>query len=121
MERKLVIYVAGPYRNKSNWVIAQNIRKAETLCLEVWRAGMVALSPHLNTEHFQYELPDDTWLGGDLELIRRCDAVLLVDGWPKSQGTLDEVRFANSLKIPVLESLEDLIIWSRQGLIPFRV
>jgi len=107
--RKVIIYVAGPYRNKSNWKIAQNIRKAEALCLEVWRAGMIALSPHLNTEHFQYELPDDVWLSGDLEMLRRCDAVLLVEGWESSNGTKAEVNFANDLGIPVFMRLDTLI------------
>lgn len=120
--RKVVVYVAGPYRHRSNWKIAQNIRRAETLCLEVWAAGMVALSPHLNTEHFQYELPDEVWLEGDLELLRRCDVMLLVPGWEKSSGTRAEIKFANERGIPVfydldslkvaMRDLEDRVVWS---------
>lgn len=46
-----VIYVAGPYRGKDNYVIHQNVAKAEALALEVWKMGnAAAICPHLNTE-----------------------------------------------------------------------
>lgn len=106
-----VIYVAGPYRGPNAWAIEQNIRSAEELALEVWRLGAVALSPHLNTAHFQGVLSDETWLKGDLELLSRCDAMILTTGWRDSAGTLAEVQHAVAADKPVFQTLDELAAW----------
>jgi nucleoside 2-deoxyribosyltransferase len=84
----------------------QNIRRAETLALEVWKLGAACLCPHTNTRFFQNAAPDKSFLDGDLELLRRCDAVLLTLDWERSRGARAEVEFAQQLKIPVFETIE---------------
>jgi nucleoside 2-deoxyribosyltransferase len=106
-----VIYIAGPYRGPCAWDIECNIRRAETLALDVWRAGAVALCPHANTRHFQGAAPDDVWLRGDLELLDRCDAMILTDDWERSAGARAEVEFARRRGIPVFPSLDALRAW----------
>lgn len=106
-----LVYVAGPYRAKDSWEIEQNIRRAETLALDVWRAGFAAICPHTNTRFYQGAAPDQLWLDGDLEMLRRCDAVLLVPGWEKSSGTIAEITEANARNIPVFTSLSELRSW----------
>lgn len=109
-----VVYIAGPFRPKRAndcWEMEQNIRRAEALAFEVWRLGAVALCPHCNTRFFQNALPDEVWLKGDLELVNRCDAVMLAPGWRLSSGTLAEVQRANELGIPVFEELAKLKAW----------
>jgi hypothetical protein len=44
---------------------------------------------------------DETWLKGDLELLKRCDAVWALPGWDTSIGATGEVNHAKSLNIPV--------------------
>jgi len=100
-----LVYVAGPFRAPNSWEIEQNIRRAETLALEVWRAGFAALCPHCNTRFFQGAADDKIWLEGDLEMLRRCDAMILVPGWGKSSGTRAEITEAERLEIPVFQSL----------------
>jgi hypothetical protein len=102
-ERLRVVYVAGPYRAATVRGIVENIRTAEFWALEIWRWGGVALCPHLNTRLFDGAAPDEVWLKGDLELLRRCDAVALVPGWQASAGTRGEVAFAEELKLPVFQ------------------
>ena len=111
--KKKVIYIAGPFRGPSAWAIAQNIRAAETHALQVWRLGAVALCPHLNTANFQGALPDEVWLEGDLELVKRCDAVLLLPTWQASSGTRAERQFAINHHIPVLYDLGEVMQWLR--------
>lgn len=106
-----VIYIAGPYRGRDNWEIEQNIRRAEALGLEVWRLGAAALVPHCNTRFFSGAAPDEVWLTGDLELLSRCDAVLLTEDWKRSSGARAEVEFARRKRIPVFETLEELKSW----------
>ena len=48
------------------------------------------------------------WLEGDLEMMKRCDAVLMVPGWEKSQGAMIEYKVAINRGLPVFCSLVDL-------------
>jgi hypothetical protein len=100
--RKKVIYIIGPFRGASYWDQVQNIRRAEEAALRVWQMGGVALCPHLNTANFQGALPDSVWLEGDLEFVRRSDAVLCISGWQKSEGSIKEVAEAEKSHLPVL-------------------
>ena len=106
-----VIYIAGPFRGPNAWEIEQNIRRAETLALEVWKLGAAAICPHANTRFFQNAAPDKVWLDGDLEILKRCDAILMTDDWEKSEGAKAEYTFAKKNGIPVFYSVEFLKIW----------
>lgn len=106
-----VIYIAGPFRGPSAWDIECNIRHAETLALEVWRAGHAALCPHTNTRFFQNAAPDEVWLKGGLELLARCDAVVLTDNWRRSSGARAEVQYALDAGIPVFATIEGVNRW----------
>jgi len=105
--KKKVVYIAGPFRAANQWEQEANIRRAEAMALEVWRLGAVALCPHLNTRYFSGALPDEVWLDGDLELLRRCDAILMVHGWENSAGAMAEKAFARENNIPILNGTFD--------------
>lgn len=104
-----VIYIAGPFRGKNHWEIEQNIRRAEALALAVWRAGFAALCPHCNTRFFDGAARDEVWLQGDLEMLRRCDAVLMTPDWEKSTGAKAEKEAAIAEGIAVYHTLTDLV------------
>lgn len=107
-----VVYVAGAYRAKTAWEIEKNIRKAETLACEVWKAGAAALCPHANTRgYYQDECPSKVWLGGYLEVLSRCDAMILVEGWQGSEGTKAEVELAKERNIPIFSNISELREW----------
>ncbi len=97
-----VIYVAGPLRASNAWDQEQNIRRAEELSLRIWRAGAAAICPHAMNRYYQNILPDETWLRGDFEIIRRCDALYLLPKWETSEGTLRERTVAVHNKIRLL-------------------
>lgn len=107
----MVGYVAGPFRGKSHWEIHENIRNAERLALEVWRLGAACICPHTNTIHFQDSAPDDVWLAGDLEMVKRCDFVLMTPDWARSSGARAEEAFARQHQIPVFYDLKALKEW----------
>lgn len=106
-----VVYLAGPFRGETAWDVECNIRKAETLALEVWRLGHAAVCPHTSTRFFDGAVPDDVFLRGDLEILRRCDAVLLVEGWEHSKGATVEAREALTRGIPVFTTFDRLQTW----------
>lgn len=107
-----VIYIAGPYRDKRGvWYIQENIRQAEHAAIFVWKFGGIALCPHKNTAFFDgaWDIADSVWLSGDLELLKRCDAVYAIPGWAHSHGASSEVTYARTLDIPVLTNELDVI------------
>jgi hypothetical protein len=106
-----VIYIGGPFRAANTWEIEQNVRRAEEVALEVWRLGAAAICPHANTRFFQRILPDSVWLDGDLEIIARCDALLLQGNWQNSAGTLGEIEQALSLGLPIFDAISRLKKW----------
>lgn len=108
-----LIFVGGPFRGDSAWDIEQNIRSAEELSLELWRRGVAVICPHTNTRFFQGAAPDKIWLQGYLEMLKRCDALMLVAGWEQSSGTRAEVKLAKELNIPVFERLYDFEDWMK--------
>ena len=107
----LLVAIIGPFRANTAWEIEQNCRQAELVALEVWRAGAVALCPHLNTRHFHGMLPDQVWLDGYVSVLRRCDAAVLVPGWEHSAGSLVEKAEAERLGMPVFRDVPDLREW----------
>jgi len=118
-----LVYVAGPFRGPHAFAIAENIRAAERLALALWRAGAAVICPHANTANFQGACPDDVWLEGDLEMMRRCDAVVLTPEWYRSEGARAERAEAEACGLPVFATTianedpallpRDLIAWLR--------
>jgi hypothetical protein len=106
-----VVYVAGPFRGANAWEIEENIRRAERLALQVWRSGAAALCPHTNTRFFQGAADDAVWLAGDLELLARCDAMILTPNWRASSGARAEHAFATKRGMPIFQDIPDLQKW----------
>jgi len=106
-----VVYVAGPFRGNTPWDVECNVRRAEALALNVARVGAMPLTPHCNTRFFDGQLDDAFWLEGTMELLRRCDAVVLAPYWQLSEGTKGEIAEAEALNLPVFEELEALVAW----------
>ena len=101
-----IVYVAGPFRGVNAWEIEQNIRRAEQLGMKVALAGAMPLIPHANTRFFHGTLGDEFWLDGTLELLRRCDAIIMTDDWRRSSGATAEREEAIARHMPVFESNE---------------
>lgn len=98
-----VVYVAGPYRAHSRERVELNIAAAKHVGALAIAKGWFPLIPHANTAGFEHltEADDDFFLRGTLELMRRCDAVVLCPGWAKSRGTMAEIEMAKNLRMPV--------------------
>ena len=115
-----VIYIAGPYRAYSQdgeisiSGIYENINRARFVAKFVWREGLVPLTPHLNSMLMDGFCKDEVFLRGDLELLSRSDAILLLPDWERSSGATGEYLHALKLKIPhfSLESNQDQEITS---------
>ena len=95
-------YVAGPYRAETEWKVKLNIRNAERVALAYWSMGYAVICPHKNTSLMGGSLPDSVWLEGDLEMLRRCDVIVMVPGWENSSGAKAELEEAKRLGLEVI-------------------
>lgn len=104
-----LLYIAGAYRAPTAWLVEQNIRRAEEAAMEVLKLGAYPICPHTNTRGwFDKVQPDEFMLEATLELMRRCDGVLMMLGWSKSSGASAEYDEARRLRLPVFFELRDL-------------
>lgn len=106
-----IIYIAGPYRGTTPWQVELNIHRARELGAAVASLGGLPVIPQANTAHFDGLAPDQFWLDGTLELMRRCDAVMLTRDWARSSGARAEREEALRLGLPVFEDLGKLTAW----------
>lgn len=94
-----IVYIAGKYTGN----IDENIALARDAALKIWEAGHFAMCPHLNTAHFNddLELTSKDYVDRDLQMLARCDAILMLPGWQESHGANQELEFAIACDIPV--------------------
>jgi len=105
-----LIYVAGPYTAETDFKRLENIKKADEVTAKLWYQGFYAVCPHKITAFFGGLCDESVFIEGGLEILRRCDAVVLVEGWERSGGTLGEIEEAFRLHIPVFGSVYNLIM-----------
>jgi len=110
--RRIVVYVAGPYRSPTESGVFDNIMRARAIAIELWRPGIAVICPHLNTAFFGGSQPDSVWFDGDLEIILRCDALVTVPNWERSEGTKAEVAHAKRNGIPVFHHTHEFLNWA---------
>lgn len=111
----MILYISGPFSAPDNAGIRQNIAVASDAALEMWRAGWTVFCPHKNTAGFQNarDLSHERWMIGDLEILRKCDAILMLPGWSQSRGAIMEHRFAGELGLPTFYRPQQAADWLR--------
>ena len=72
----------------------------------VAEAGAAPLCPHTMFRYFDGTLNDDFWLKATLELLRRCDAIVMLPTWRSSSGARGEHGDALSRNLPILDLCE---------------
>ena len=109
-----LLYIAGPYRGPTREAVERNIQAAMHAAALAVRKGWYPVVPHACTAHFDRDYPglarDEFYLEATLELMRRCDAVYMVQGWEFSSGSRVEVDEAhrNGLSVYYSSGLPDL-------------
>ena len=99
--QSLIVYVAGPYRADTIAGVRRNIERARAVAEELWAMGYPTICPHLNTAFMDGLAEDGDFLDGDLLILKRCDAVVLVDGYEDSIGAMAEVKCAAQRGLPI--------------------
>lgn len=114
------VYVAGPYspyetKEGSTSTTDANVSRAAHYAARVFSTGNTAITPHLLTDTPAGLMPDSIredepfWYKVTMDMLRRCDAILVVPCWQYSTGTLREIEYAHEKGIPIyFASLESL-------------
>lgn len=106
-----LLYIAGPYRAETREGVDLNIQAARAVGLLAARKGWCPVIPHSMTANLDAIAPsigDEFWLTATLEVMRRCDAVLLLPGWSQSSGTRAEYEEAVRLAIEVYLDVDNM-------------
>lgn len=102
-------YVAAPYSIDDP---VENTHDAVLIGDEIQASGLVtAYIPHLNLLWHLIKPHDvEYWYLYDIAILARSDVLLRMPG--ESGGADDEVIFAEKKGIPVVYSIEDLVVWA---------
>ena len=102
MDNYRIAYISGPYRSSTPNGIYFNINQAREVAIKYWMRGYIVLTPHLNSMFMDGLIPDSEWIKRDLELLRRCDTVVMLKTWKNSQGSCIELDEAIRLNKEVI-------------------
>lgn len=98
-------YVAGPFRAKTLNGVQQNIDRARNVAAALAERGLMPVCVHtmegLAMHDIQQENNGQFWVDGTLEVLRRCDAVVVCGDHRKSAGTMGEIHEAFRRGMPV--------------------
>lgn len=112
---KHLVYVSGPFTAPSPEALAVNIERARLAGLKVRAAGFVPIVPHLailndNPTIFTY----DNAMAECLQILFRCNAILMIDGWVTSEGARVERQTALTWGIPLFYDINGLSLYFAQ-------
>jgi len=109
--RGKMVYIAGPYRADNGRAVIENVRLAESVAMVLVKAGVHFHCPHLNTGFMCGLAPEEFFLDMDLDMLRRCDAILMIGDWRNSAGARAELDVAAGLSLGQYE-LEGGPMWT---------
>lgn len=97
-----VMFICGPYRAVTDTEVLENINRAEVWARKFWADGIAVICPHKNSAMMGGDIPEDIFLDGYIEILRRCDILFVMPGWEKSEGARAEIKEARRLKMDIL-------------------
>lgn len=101
----MILYISGKYTAETYEERQENIEIARKVAYSFWQKGFTVICPHANTANFDDcyggDLGHDRWIKGDLEILLRCDAIVMLYEWEQSAGAKAEHAFAIAMGIPV--------------------
>lgn len=99
-----LIYICSPYRAQDTETLNRNIEYAKCLTRDVLLQGDCPATPHLYMTQCldeENEQERKTGLTAGMEILRRCDEVVVGKKYGISEGMSAEIRFAEENDIPI--------------------
>jgi hypothetical protein len=99
------VYIAGPIRGKDLRERELNIRRAETICIELAKMGIMSFCPQAQGRFMPDELP---WIELDLAVLPRFSGMVMAPGWQWSEGANIERNRMRKLGSPIAYWPQDI-------------
>ena len=101
MNKMKLVYIAGVYRGKCIDDIYENIQVARKYAKKYWNLNYAVICPHMNSAFMDGSCTDEVFLDGGIEILKRCDIIVMLPNWKNSPGAINEFNIAinNGLKI----------------------
>ena len=100
--RRVLVYVAGPFRAKTPYEVELNCDRARAVAAAIARTVKgFPVCPHTMGRGLSGACSDQVWLDGDLDMMEMCEAVVVLPNYRNSSGTLGEIAVASEERIPV--------------------
>jgi nucleoside 2-deoxyribosyltransferase len=118
-DRRLRVYLAGPFTADNVLGVLDNMREGMRLGTEMLLLGFAPFVPW-HDYHFQLMLREGEYLrkkdyyNNSLAWLEVSDVVLVREGWENSEGTLNEIAYADSLELPVFYTVKALLQWAEE-------
>ena len=111
-----LLYIAGKYCDaRGEWYQHLNIELSKRVARFFWMKGYAVICPHSNTAFMGDSCPDnwDRWLNGDLEILGRCDMIVMLPNYLDSPGALKELEHAIEMEkdITYVVTIRDGLVW----------
>ena len=108
------VYVAGKLNDYACDYI-KNMTKMIRTAIQVNRLGFSAFVPCLDilVGLVAGDLDYKDYAGHNMDWLEASDAVLVLDNWKTSKGTIAEIERAKDLCIPVFFNIIDLADWGK--------
>jgi hypothetical protein len=82
---------------------------------QLWEAEVLHYCPHRNSPQVgTTDVPYESWLAMDLEVLKRCNYLVMAGDWHQSAGCRRELAFAMALHMPVVYTVDAAIALDRQ-------
>lgn len=112
------VYIAGALRGNFFKKMI-NISRARNYALMLWENNIAAFCPHINSGWIDSPSTDGFILPANINILLRCDAILVIPKWQNSKGTIEEIKMAYLNSIPIYFNWKNLIQDCKRGqLIP---
>lgn len=102
-----LVYLASPYSGTTEQREKRLFQTKQFVVSRLDRKDEIIYSPILHSYHIatEFNLPHEFefWKWRDLEMIKRCDEMLILhlDGWEQSIGVQEELKFARENNITI--------------------
>lgn len=103
-----LIYISAPFSAGNNWDFEANVRKAEQVAKVIADNGGVPVSRHSLFKRFSGTITGSFWINAAVEVMKKCDAVVLLPGWNDSPGASYENTVARENGLQVFTTMAEV-------------
>ena len=110
MAEPLLIYVAGAYSADTPEGIQENVDRAVAAGKALLKKGHYVIVPHAMTHNWDLDtgLSWDCFMDNCITLLRKSDAILMLEDWQDSTGSRIEEHNARLRRMMMFYSLDEV-------------